>query len=109
MRSKAMAVVFAAWTLAVFLGAGSVSRGQKQPYIEHAAWTAVEQVTLDREAEESAGTFGARIRELEADCVIDLTCYTLASAQQLSHGYRRLFHCLGFMAFAPMHHQVFSI
>jgi nucleoside-diphosphate-sugar epimerase len=61
----------------------SVSRGQRQPYIEHGAWQSVETVTLDRTAEESAGTFGARIRDLEPDCVIDLTAYTLESTVQL--------------------------
>ena len=74
-----------------------VSRGRKQPYLQHEAWTAVEQVTLDRAAEESAGTFGSRIRELEADCVIDLTCYTLDSARQLVealHGrIQHFLHC----------------
>jgi nucleoside-diphosphate-sugar epimerase len=58
---------------------------------------AVEQVSLDRVAEETAGTFGSRIRELEADCVIDLTCYTLESAQQLVEGLRErvqhFLHC----------------
>jgi nucleoside-diphosphate-sugar epimerase len=74
-----------------------VSRGQRQPYLEHGAWTRVEQVTLDREAEESAGTFGARIRDLEPDCVIDLTSYTLDSTRQLVEALRgriqQFLHC----------------
>jgi len=60
-----------------------VSRGQRRPYIEHGAWKQVEQVTIDRVAEEAAGTFGSRIRELEPDCVVDLTSYTLDSTVQL--------------------------
>ena len=37
-----------------------VSRGQRQPYVAHAAWNQVESVTLDRAAEESAGAFGGK-------------------------------------------------
>jgi len=60
-----------------------VSRGQKQPYFAHPAWKTVEPVVLDRVAEEAAGTFGQRIRDLDPDCVIDLTAYTRESTQQL--------------------------
>ena len=38
---------------------------------------------MDREAEEKAGTFGARIAALEADAVIDMICFTATSARQL--------------------------
>lgn len=74
-----------------------VSRGQKQPYVPNAAWKRVEPVVLDRAAEEAAGTFGAQIRDLNPDCVIDLTAYTLASAQQLVDALRgrvqQFLHC----------------
>jgi len=60
-----------------------VTRGQRQPYIVDDAWTKVERVTMDRASEESAGRFGSRIRDLEPDCVIDLTAYTLESTVQL--------------------------
>ena len=60
-----------------------VTRGLKTPYREHAAWRAIERVELDRAAEEAAGTFGERVARLDADVVIDLTCYRLESAQQL--------------------------
>src|SRR5215471_6661188 len=74
-----------------------VSRGQKQPYINHGAWNWVERVTMDRVAEESAGTFGFRIRELAPDCVIDLTAYTLESTVQLVNALRgrigQFLHC----------------
>lgn len=74
-----------------------VSRGLKQPYVAHAAWTRVERVLLDRTAEETAGAFGTKIRELRPDCVIDLTSYTLESAQHLVDALRghiqQLLHC----------------
>ena len=74
-----------------------VSRGQRQPYLAHAAWRRVVQVKLDRTAEEAAGTFGGKIRELEADCVIDLTAYTLESTQQIVEALRgriqQFLHC----------------
>src|SRR4029077_19400023 len=38
----------------------SVSRGQRQPYQSNGAWEFVRAVTLSREAEENAGTFGGK-------------------------------------------------
>ena len=74
-----------------------VSRGQRQPYIAHDAWNQVERVTIDRASEDSAGTFGSRIRDLEPDCVIDLTAYTLESTVQLIEALRgrirQFLHC----------------
>src|SRR5215831_2687701 len=74
-----------------------VSRGLRQPYVAHAAWKKVEAVVLDRAAEETAGTFGAKIRDLDPDCVIDLTAYTLESTQQLVESLRgrvqQFLHC----------------
>jgi nucleoside-diphosphate-sugar epimerase len=61
----------------------NISRGQHRPYRPHAAWTSVRQVVADREAEDKAGTFGERVRELQADVVIDMICFTEASARQL--------------------------
>ena len=60
-----------------------VSRGLKPPYREHAAWKSVTHISLDRTAEEASGNFGAKIAALDADAVIDLTCYTPESAEQL--------------------------
>jgi nucleoside-diphosphate-sugar epimerase len=75
----------------------SVSRGQQQPYLPHAAWKAVQQITLDRAAEEANGAFGARIRALQPDVVIDLICFTLESARQLVQALQghvqQLLHC----------------
>ncbi|QNI36454.1 NAD-dependent epimerase/dehydratase family protein [Edaphobacter albus] len=60
-----------------------VTRGLRHPYLEHSAWKAIRNVFLDRDAEENAGTFGEKIASLEANVVIDLTCYRLESAEQL--------------------------
>ena len=61
----------------------NVTRGKRAPYSPHAAWNSVETVIADRDAEEKAGTFGARIRDLKPDIVIDMICFTLASAEHL--------------------------
>ncbi len=63
-----------------------VTRGKRQPYQAHAAWSAVESVTMDREAEEEAGTFAGNIAAFKADVVIDMICFTLKSAQHLVSG-----------------------
>lgn len=74
-----------------------VSRGLKEPYRKHAAWQSIERVEIDRTAEEAAGNFGERIAKLDAQVVIDLTCYKLDSAEQLLEGLRgqteHLLHC----------------
>lgn len=59
------------------------SRGKRGPYVPHRAWNEVEQIEIDREAEDSAGTFGARMADLGADAVVDLICFTPESARQL--------------------------
>jgi nucleoside-diphosphate-sugar epimerase len=60
-----------------------VSRGLKEPYQRHSAWKKVQNILLDRDAEEIAGNFGEKIASLDPDVIIDLTCYRLESAQQL--------------------------
>jgi nucleoside-diphosphate-sugar epimerase len=74
-----------------------ISRGLKVPYRQHAAWQLIERVEMDRAAEEEAGRFGERIASLDADVVIDLTCYQLQSAEQLVEALRghtgHLLHC----------------
>ena len=59
------------------------SRGTREPYVPHPAWDAVQRIDIDRTAEDTAGTLGARIAALEADAVIDLICFTPESAKQL--------------------------
>ncbi|KKB09612.1 NAD-dependent epimerase/dehydratase family protein [Devosia chinhatensis] len=62
----------------------AVSRGQAKPYLPDPAWSDVEQIQLDREAEEARGRFGAAIADLGADVVIDNICFTLESARQMT-------------------------
>jgi nucleoside-diphosphate-sugar epimerase len=66
----------------------NVTRGKREPYQPHAAWGAVRTVIADREAEEKAGTFGAKIRDLKGDVVIDMICFTLDSAKHLAGALR---------------------
>jgi nucleoside-diphosphate-sugar epimerase len=61
-----------------------VSRGTAKPYQANGAWGQVRNVKLDRAAEEAAGTFGTAIAALNAEVVIDLICFTLASSTQLA-------------------------
>ncbi|MGN6743100.1 MAG: NAD-dependent epimerase/dehydratase family protein [Amnibacterium sp.] len=61
----------------------AISRGTQGLYREDPAWASVERVTADRAVEDAAGTFGRRIRDLRADAVIDMVCFTPASAAQL--------------------------
>ena len=75
----------------------AVTRGRRGPYQAHGAWTAVERHTIDRVAAEASGTFGAQIRELRPEAVIDMICFTLESARQLVealHGrVQHFLHC----------------
>jgi nucleoside-diphosphate-sugar epimerase len=74
-----------------------ISRGQRQPYIAHEAWGAVEHVVLDRSAAEGEGTFGSSVLALHPSAVVDLTCYTLESARHLVEAVggrvERFLHC----------------
>lgn len=75
----------------------AVSRGKRDPYTPHGAWERVTRVSADREAEEADGTFGRRIADLEAEVVIDLICFTEASARDLAAALtgrvRHFLHC----------------
>jgi nucleoside-diphosphate-sugar epimerase len=74
-----------------------ISRGLKQPYRQDPAWKLIQRMEMDRAAEEEAGRFGERIASLDAEVVIDLTCYQLPSAEQLVEALRsrgtHLLHC----------------
>src|SRR5690606_37755150 len=75
----------------------NLTRGQRRPYTPNAAWNRVTTVTIDRDAEEKAGSFGARIAALEADIVIDMICFTLESARHIVDALRgrvqHFLHC----------------
>jgi nucleoside-diphosphate-sugar epimerase len=75
----------------------AVSRGARGPYRASPQWDAVTRVTADREAEDAAGAFGARVAALRPEVVIDLICFTAASARQLIEALRPsrplLVHC----------------
>jgi len=75
----------------------SVSRGMREPYQPHEAWSGIARVALDRAEEEARGEFGHRIGELEPEVVIDLTCYLPESARQLVDALRgrvgHFLHC----------------
>jgi nucleoside-diphosphate-sugar epimerase len=75
----------------------ALSRGERAPYAPAPEWNAVQRVQADREAEDRAGTFGARIAALDADAVIDMICFTPESARQLTEALRPakplLVHC----------------
>jgi nucleoside-diphosphate-sugar epimerase len=60
-----------------------IARGDREPYMAHAAWNKVTRISADRDAEDAAGLFAARVRNLEPDVVIDLICYTQDSARQI--------------------------
>ena len=72
-----------------------VSRNQREPYQPHGAWGMVESIEIDRLKAEEAGQFGEKMAELEADIVIDMICFSLASARQLVDALRgRVMHFL---------------
>jgi nucleoside-diphosphate-sugar epimerase len=66
----------------------NVSRGERAPYQPHGGWKSVRTVKLSREAEEEADAFGRKIRELRPDIVIDMICFTEASARHLVEALR---------------------
>jgi nucleoside-diphosphate-sugar epimerase len=75
----------------------NMTRGQSKPYVEHGAWKYVEPIVVDRAAEDAAGTFGARARQVRSDVIIDLICYDVPSARQLVEAVRgevqHVLHC----------------
>jgi nucleoside-diphosphate-sugar epimerase len=75
----------------------ALSRGTREPYHPSAQWDSVTRVTVDRDAEDEAGSFGGRIADLRPDAVMDLICFTADSARQLIDALRPsrplLIHC----------------
>jgi nucleoside-diphosphate-sugar epimerase len=52
----------------------SLTCGARAPYVDDEAWSQVEQILVDRVAEDAAGTFGMRVAGLEAKVVVDMIC-----------------------------------
>jgi nucleoside-diphosphate-sugar epimerase len=75
----------------------NITRGTREPYLSHAAWASVRQITADREVEDQSGTFGQRIRDLKPEIVIDLICFTEDSSRQIVEALRghvqHFLHC----------------
>src|SRR5262249_22139908 len=66
----------------------NVSRGTASPYRPHPAWKAIEEVVVERKAEEGEGKFGLRIGGLNADIVIDMISFELERTRQLVEALR---------------------
>lgn len=83
----------------------SLSRGTRAAYVPSAEWDGVEQIVVDREAEDRAGTFARRVAALDAEVVIDLVCFTTESATSLVEGLRgnvgHLLHCGSIWRYGP--------
>ena len=60
-----------------------LSRGTAEPYKSNDAWKQVEQIKVDRKAEEAEGKFGARVAALKPDIVVDMITFELDQAKQL--------------------------
>jgi nucleoside-diphosphate-sugar epimerase len=66
----------------------SLSRGERPPYQERGIWESVKRLRVDRDAEETAGTFGRRIADMSPDAVLDLICFTPESARHVVEALR---------------------
>ena len=75
----------------------NLTRGARAPYVDDETWSEVEQIAVDRAAEDAAGTFGQRVAALEAEVVVDMICFTPGSAAALVEALRgraaHLVHC----------------
>jgi nucleoside-diphosphate-sugar epimerase len=75
----------------------NLTRGARAPYVADDAWSAVEQISVDRAAEDAAGSFGRRVAALGAEVVVDMICFTPKSAAALVEALRgrsgHLIHC----------------
>jgi nucleoside-diphosphate-sugar epimerase len=65
-----------------------VHRGGSKPYLPDPAWKEVQHVSMDREAEDAAGSFGRSVSRLKPDIVIDMICFDPAAARQLVEALR---------------------
>ncbi len=65
-----------------------IHRGESKPYLDDPAWKKVQHVSLDREKEDAAGTFGGSVARLNPDIVIDMICFDPESGRQLVEALR---------------------
>ena len=83
----------------------NLTRGARSPYIDDEVWSDVEQVAVDRAAEDAAGSFGKRVAALEANVVVDMICFTPDSAAALVKELRGhsgyLIHCGTIWRYGP--------
>ena len=74
-----------------------MSRGIRGPYVQSPEWDLVTAIAVDRDEADAGGSFGAQVAALRPDVVIDLICFTPASAEQLVDALRPfrplLVHC----------------
>lgn len=74
-----------------------LTRGQREPYLPHATWKSVQKIVVNRVAEDAAGIFGERVRDMKPDVVIDMICFKPESARQLVEALRgqvqHFLHC----------------
>jgi nucleoside-diphosphate-sugar epimerase len=75
----------------------NISRNQRDPYQPNGAWTQVQTVEIDRVQADQQGTFGQQIAALNPDVVIDMICFTLDSARQITEALKgkvqHFLHC----------------
>lgn len=72
-----------------------LSRSQREPYHRFPGWEKGRSIAADRDALEEQGRFGDFIADLECDVVVDLICFDVASAAQITDGLRdRVAHFL---------------
>ena len=83
----------------------NLTRGSSAPYVDDEAWSQVQQVAVDRAAEDADGAFGNRVADFGADVVIDMICFTLDSAVDLVQALRgrcgHLLHCGTIWQYGP--------
>ncbi len=74
-----------------------ISRQQSNPYISSEAWKSIEYVSIDRTISEKNGDFGSQIASLNGEIVIDLICFTLQSAREITEALngkvKHFLHC----------------
>jgi nucleoside-diphosphate-sugar epimerase len=83
----------------------TISRGTRTAYADSPEWQDVRPIVADREQEDRDGVFGDRIAELRPDVLVDLVCFTLASATALVERIRgtvgHLLHCGSVWRYGP--------